>query len=91
MKAMKKTMEASPMTACSFVPHMMHDCITKWLVDGTGVHAVGQSFDTVCMLADISGFTRLSDQLCLLGPSGVDALSSVLNCFFDSLITIVDG
>ena len=38
------------------------------------------------MLADISGFTRLSEQLSGIGPKGADLLSTTLSKFYGLLI-----
>lgn len=42
-----------------------------------------------CMLADISGFTKLSSNLCKDGPSGIDALRIVINHSFASYVDII--
>jgi hypothetical protein len=42
-----------------------------------------------CMLADISGFTKLSSNLCKEGPSGIDALRIIINHSFASFVDII--
>jgi hypothetical protein len=42
-----------------------------------------------CMLADISGFTKLSSNLCKEGPSGIDALRIVISHSFASYVDII--
>lgn len=41
------------------------------------------------MFADISGFTPLTEQLASMGTKGIEQLSSVLNAYFDELISII--
>ena len=41
------------------------------------------------MLCDVSGFTKLSEELCAKGPAGVDELSKTISRLFESLIRIV--
>lgn len=45
----------------------------------------------VVMFADISGFTRLTEQLAALGPSGAEDLSRILNAYFGQLVSLVTG
>jgi len=44
---------------------------------------------SVVMLADVSGFTKLSSYLCSKGPSGMDQLSETISDFFGELISLV--
>ena len=46
---------------------------------------------SVSMLADISGFTRLSERYCDRGAEGVEMLSTTLNRFFTRLIDEVEA
>ena len=46
-------------------------------------------FDGVCMLADISGFTRLSGTFCDRGKDGIDQLQLVVNGYLGQLVKIV--
>ena len=46
---------------------------------------------SVSMLADISGFTRLSERYCDRGADGVEMLSTTLNRFFTRLIDEVEA
>lgn len=61
-----------------FVPRQLlraRDRVT-WVTEGTFV------------FADISGFTRLSEQLAELGKAGAEALTDILNATFDSLLGV---
>ena len=42
-----------------------------------------------CLLADISGFTKLSSNLCKEGPDGIDTLRIVINHSFASFVDII--
>ena len=46
-------------------------------------------FDGVCLLADISGFTRLSGKFCEGGRDGIDQLQQVVNGYLGQLVKIV--
>ena len=46
-------------------------------------------FDGVCLLADISGFTRLSGKFCEAGKDGIDELQQLVNGYLEQLIKIV--
>ncbi|MGE3819310.1 MAG: AAA family ATPase, partial [Isosphaeraceae bacterium] len=43
------------------------------------------------LFSDLSGFTALTEQLLKLGPSGVEALSELLNRYFGRLICLIEG
>lgn len=46
-------------------------------------------FDGVCLLADISGFTRLSGKFCKDGRDGIDQLQQATNGYLGNLVKIV--
>lgn len=46
-------------------------------------------FDGVCLLADISGFTRLSGKFCEGGKDGIDQLQQVVNGYLSQLVKTV--
>lgn len=46
-------------------------------------------FDGVCLLADISGFTRLSGKYCEDGRNGIDQLQQATNGYLGQLVKIV--
>ena len=48
------------------------------------------NYFAVCMLADLSGFSRVADQLSRQGARGMDTLSEVLGTLFGRLIGVVD-
>lgn len=47
------------------------------------------SFETVVLFADVSGFTKLSESLSSLGPSGAEHLARHLNSYFEQLLRII--
>src|SRR5262249_48982747 len=44
--------------------------------------------NSVCLFADVSGFTTLSESLCNLGPEGIEELSSQLNKFVGQIVKL---
>lgn len=50
-----------------------------------------ESFPAAVLLADITGFTPLTERLAQRGPAGVEALSSLLNDYFGRLIDLISG
>ena len=47
------------------------------------------SFKGVCLIADISGFTKLSSKLCASGKDGVDELQKATNGFMSRLVDAI--
>jgi len=43
------------------------------------------------LFADIHGFTKLAARYARQGPSGIEELTTVLNAYFDRLITLIDN
>src|SRR6188768_3164501 len=46
-------------------------------------------FPAVVLFADIAGFTPLAERLAQRGPEGTEALSALLNSFFEQLVHCV--
>lgn len=42
-----------------------------------------------CLLADISGFTKLSSRLCSSGPTGIDSLRMIIDHSFASFVSVI--
>ena len=42
-----------------------------------------------CLFADISGFTKMSSELCSSGANGLDKLRHNMNSFFGNMVDIV--
>ena len=70
------TRPASPFAP--FVPRVLLRAgdLDTWVTEGTFV------------FADISGFTRLSEQLAELGKAGAEELTLILNATFDALLGV---
>jgi len=45
-------------------------------------------YETVCLFADVSGFTSLTEELCALGADGLEDLSTNLNRFATQLVKL---
>ena len=51
-----------------------------------------QSLDTVCLFADVSGFTKLSEAMAnKFGPEGAEFVAKHLNSYFCQMIRIISG
>ena len=48
-----------------------------------------QSWDTVVLFADVSGFTKLCEAMAAKGPGGDEDLARHLNTYFDELVKIM--
>ncbi|RYH20604.1 hypothetical protein EON65_22970 [archaeon] len=46
-------------------------------------------FPGVCLLVDISGFTRLSGEFCALGKEGIDSLQQATNGYMGKLVEVI--
>jgi class 3 adenylate cyclase len=65
------------------------DCCGQRLGIGKRVAVEVAGFDAAALFADISGFTALAERLARSGPSGVEALSELLNGCFGELVELV--
>ena len=52
--------------------------------------AKSETFESVVLFADISGFTALAERLARSGPDGAEALTLVLNGYFEILIDLIE-
>src|ERR1043165_6623964 len=50
---------------------------------------IGDSFPSVVLFADISGFTALTEKLAQRGPAGVETLARILNDYFGKMIDVI--
>src|SRR6266487_2779928 len=50
---------------------------------------IRESFQSVVLFADISGFTALTEKLAQRGPAGVESLARILNDYFGKIIDVV--
>ncbi len=68
--------------ALSFVPAI----VLEWLNQGIKE----QRFDTLVAFADVSGFTAMSEKLSKIGDEGAEILTSILNNYFNTMISRID-
>jgi hypothetical protein len=68
----------------SFCPNILLDDI-----HASGVEVRASYFSGVCMLADISGFTKLSNELGKDGSNGLDRLRQATSGFLSQFIYLV--
>jgi class 3 adenylate cyclase/tetratricopeptide (TPR) repeat protein len=71
----------------SYVPRLIQKRVAA---DPSPIESpVTEEIQAAVLFADISGFTRLTEQLAEAGPSGVEAIANILNEYFGQLIDIV--
>src|SRR4051812_19749317 len=76
-------MTASIEVLASYVPDMIR---RRLVARGADLPEVIERHPAAVLLIDISGFTRLTERLAERGPAGLEALTGVLNTYFDGLI-----
>lgn len=78
-------------TIKSFAPDMLMSFTLEkgFHLDGVFLKPYSVFFDGVCLLADISGFTRLSGQYCSGGRDGIDELQQATNGYLGELVKTV--
>jgi len=70
----------------SYVPTLMREFASD---EGPLSGPLGRDFPAAVLLADVSGFTRLTEQLVQEGPAGVEKLFYLLNAYFGQLVDLV--
>lgn len=78
-------------TIKSFAPDMlmMYTMEQSFHIDSVQLAPFSVFFDGVCLLADISGFTRFSGKFCKNGRDGIDQLQQATNGYLGNLVKIV--
>jgi hypothetical protein len=77
-------------TAKCFVPEMLMDFIDKNAQNGKESLEPSSFFlHGVCLLVDISGFTKLSGDFCSLGKAGIDELQLATNGYMGKLVETI--
>ena len=56
-----------------------------------GLSAVGRHFDAAILVADITGFTALTERFSARGPAGAEALAGVINTYLSSQLGILEA
>ena len=78
-------------TIKSFAPDMLmaYTLAKGFHQEGVSLQPFSVFFEGVCMLADISGFTRLSGNFCSAGKYGIDQLQEATNTYLAELVKTV--
>eukprot|EP00600_Ochromonadales_sp_CCMP1393_P012120 CAMPEP_0174996902 /NCGR_PEP_ID=MMETSP0005-20121125/656_1 /TAXON_ID=420556 /ORGANISM="Ochromonas sp., Strain CCMP1393" /LENGTH=1589 /DNA_ID=CAMNT_0016251369 /DNA_START=19 /DNA_END=4788 /DNA_ORIENTATION=+ len=78
-------------TTYSFVPQLLlnHVCRRITKTGSAKLSAYSKQFPGVCLLVDISGFTKLSGHYCARGKDGIDGLQHVTNKFLGQLVEVI--
>lgn len=71
--------------ALAYVPRTLVDVLAHGGVDADGWI---QPLDGTLVVADVSGFTPLSERLARTGPEGAERLTSIMNGYFERLLEI---
>ena len=79
-------MSIAPETLSPYVPQLT---IRHLVQQPTALVASRQQQEAIALLADISGFTALTERLSQTGPEGVETLTQLLNGTFDIAISAV--
>ena len=72
----------------SFVPAALLDACGG---AADGLTEVGRHFDAAILVADITGFTALTERFSARGPAGAEALAGVVNTYFGSQLGILEA
>ncbi len=74
-------------TLNSYVPI----CISQWLTETPEISPEPhrERFAAAVLMADISGFTALTERLAKCGPSGAEELTRLVNAYFEQLIDLI--
>jgi class 3 adenylate cyclase len=73
-----------------FVPSLLCDVVNDRVARGKDyVEPTSVFMNGVCLVVDISGFTKLSGEFCLLGKAGIDQLQLATNGYMGQLVGIV--
>jgi len=71
----------------SYVPHLIQK---RAIENPTPIDApLRESFQSVVLFTDISGFTALTERLAEKGPVGVETLARILNDYFGKMINVI--
>ena len=75
-----------------FVPEILVECVEKLVEQGEkNLEPFSYSLNGVCLLVDISGFTRLSEGYCAKGRDGIYELRRTTNEYMGRLVDIIYG
>lgn len=72
----------------SFCPSYLHYLLSE-LKGMTPITRMTRSFYGTCLVIDLSGFTRLSAELCDQGASGLDELRKLIHLYIGNFVDII--
>lgn len=74
-----------------FIPEILVDFVSRSvrLYNKTDLEPSSYFFNGVCLLVDISGFTKLSGEFCAQGKSGIDDLQQATNGYMGKLVDVI--
>jgi class 3 adenylate cyclase len=82
--------ESANSVAQCFVPEILVDFVQRNLEQGKeGIEPASYFLTGVCLLVDISGFTKLSGEFCDRGKSGIDDLQLATNGYMGKLVEVI--
>lgn len=77
---------------CTYLPASVVQYLNEYISDGATKPPgapFSQTFETVVLFADVSGFTALSESLAVFGDNGAEYLARHLNSYFEQLVRII--
>jgi class 3 adenylate cyclase/tetratricopeptide (TPR) repeat protein len=82
-------MQSATLPPTSALVHYLPSLVLRhYATDPSPIHeAKAEQLQAVVLFADISGFTRLTERLAQRGPVGAEQLTTMLNTYFERLIT----
>eukprot|EP00736_Rhodelphis_marinus_P006133 Rmarinus@m.26155 len=87
----EKTKEKPLIGLDCYVPHIVQQ---RFMRDQDGIdesEANHETMDAVVMLADVSGFTKLTSWLASRGKDGAEQMSNCLNKYFSQMIALINS
>lgn len=78
----------APCCFCLFFANEFHMCIMCYRRTTNEELPSRQEYDTVCLFADVSGFTALSEAM-MSSAEGVEGLAKHLNAYFGQMVRII--
>lgn len=89
MACLSDWLELSPYLCCVFRTEKTHRGDFRCCRTTNEELPSRQEYDTVCLFADVSGFTALSEAMMGNGGEGVEGLAKHLNSYFGQMVRII--
>jgi hypothetical protein len=74
----------------SFCPMLLTQLLLKEFTNSS-ISKINEIFYGTCLIIDLSGFTRLSADLCDQGAKGIDELRQITSLYFGSFVEIISS